>query len=145
MLRKFLATALVGLTALTTACRAEVKPSEPAVRTELKSIIEQQLAAFRADDYAAAYAFAHPGIQAQFAASEFAKMVRAQYPQIASSTGAEFLSIIDDGAKAAVAVKVTGTDGGTIEYQYLLELDGSDWRIAGVIETGTTDPAPVEI
>ncbi len=145
MHRHLFALSLALITALTTAGQAEVRPSTPEVKADLQRVIEQQLAAFRANDFATAYSFAHTGIQAQFPVSDFEKMVRAQYPRIADSTGATFLVVIDDGSKAAVEVRVTGADGKAAEYQYLLQREDDVWRISGVIEAGVADPTPVEI
>ncbi len=145
MRHPFLALSLACFATLTTACQAEVRPSDPAVKAALQSVIERQLTAFRADDYRAAYGFAHAGIKSQFPAEAFEAMVRAQYPQIANSTGARFLVAIDDGEKAAVSVEITGTDGQTIEYQYLLQRDSDTWRISGVIQSAPAEPTPIQI
>src|SRR6185369_2536882 len=52
-------------------------------RGAIRAVIEQQLAAFQRDDGEAAFAFASPGIRAQFQTAEtFMSMVRSGYPPV---------------------------------------------------------------
>src|SRR5215213_385052 len=55
-----------------------------------RAVIRQQLAAFRENDYSAAYRHAAPEIQEQFAVAEFRRMVRDGYPQLAHSRTISF-------------------------------------------------------
>src|SRR3954463_14324823 len=70
---------------------ASVDPAQPhrssdEVKKALSAVIEGQLAAFRADDYAKAYTFAAAEIQGMFSREKFEEMVKAGYPVIAHST-----------------------------------------------------------
>lgn len=111
---------------------AEAKPSKPDVKEKIQAVIRQQLEAFRKKDFVAAYQFAAPGIRQAFPVESFETMVRTNYPLIAESTDAVFGLTLDDGKRAAVLVRVVGKDKQSVSYQYLLELDGNAWKIAGV-------------
>ena len=120
------------LFAQTTLPAAELKASEMKMKETLHAVITQQLAAFRADDYKAAYVFADASIKEQFPLEAFEQMVRTGYPLIAKSTEAVFGLTLDNGDAAVVNVRVVGANKETLSYQYLLKRDGENWRIAGV-------------
>lgn len=113
----------------------EPAPSTEAMKKELAKVIEGQLAAFRADDYPRAYAFAAAGIKEMFNPAEFERMVRGAYPVIAHSVSAEYGLTFDSGEEAVVNVRVVGaTDGQTVEYLYTLSKENGEWKITGVSE-----------
>jgi len=112
----------------------EMNPSTPSMKETLHSVIRQQLEAFRRKDFDGAYKFAAKGIKDQFPATDFETMVRKGYPLIAESTDAVFGITLDDGERAVVSVRVIGKEKQSASFQYLLERNGSDWRIAGVFE-----------
>lgn len=97
-----------------------------------RAVIQQQLAAFRKNDYSAAYRHAAPEIQEQFAVADFRRMVREGYPQIAHSREASFGDARFRGEVVAVPVTVTGEDGVTAEVLYLMRRVAGQWRVAGV-------------
>ncbi len=134
---------LLGFATLGQPATAEVRPSSSGIRADLQMIVQQQLAAFRVDDYATAYGFAHPNIKRLYSAAKFETMVRREFPRIARSANAEFADAVDDGDKAAVAVTVTGADGLKTEYHYLLEKVSGEWKISAVIPT--SDESVVEV
>jgi len=109
------------------------KPSTDAMKQTLHAVIKSQLEAFRRGDFAAAYAFAAPGIREKFLLAAFTEMVSKSYPEIAASTEAVFGLTLDDGARAVVNVRVVGKDKASRRYQYSLERAGDDWRISGVV------------
>jgi hypothetical protein len=109
-------------------------PSSPAVKKELTTVIEGQLAAFRANDYRKAYTFASAEIQQLFPVAEFETMVRHGFPVIAESSTAEFGLALDTGDEAVVTVRVENTAKRSIAYQYHLKKEDGRWRIAGVTE-----------
>jgi hypothetical protein len=109
-----------------------MKPSDTKMKEALHAVITGQLAAFRADDFAGAYAFADPQIKEQFPLEAFERMVRTAYPAIAKSVSASFGLTFDNGDEAVVEVHVTGADGKPLAYHYLLRRDGERWRISGV-------------
>src|SRR5437868_7147292 len=102
----------------------EAKPSTPEMKEKLHTVIRGQLAAFRKDDFAAAYKFAAAGIRDQFPLAAFEAMVKTSYPEIAKNTDAVFGLTLDDGEKAVVNVRVVGAKEESVSYQYLLEKDG---------------------
>ena len=113
-----------------------------------------QLAAFRRDDWAAAYAFASSGIQAQFGAEAFRAMVTQGYAPIARSRTATVGRVEAlDGRHGLVEVRVEGENGETIDALYELVEEQGAWRVNGVVtrpvERGPTAsaragrPAPV--
>jgi len=109
-----------------------LKPSEMKTKDALHAVINGQLAAFRKDDYAAAYVFADQVIKNQFPVESFERMVRAGYPAIAHSTSAKCGLSFDNGDEAVVNVRVFSENHDPIDYQYTLHRDGQDWRITGV-------------
>jgi Domain of unknown function (DUF4864) len=116
------------------AVAGEMNPSAAPMKEKLHAVVRQQLEAFRRNDFAAAYKFAAKGIAEQFPLAEFEAMVRKGYPIIATSTDVVFGLTMDDGDRAVVSVRVIGKEKQSGTFQYLLERDGKDWRIAGVFE-----------
>ena len=116
------------------AAAAELSPSTAPMKEKLHSVIRQQLEAFRRNDFAGAYKFAAQGIKDQFPAAEFEAMVKKGYPLIAESTDVIFGITLDDGDRAVVNVQVIGKGKTSGMFQYLLERNGTEWRIAGVFE-----------
>jgi hypothetical protein len=103
---------------------------------EFQRIITAQIEAFRADDSAAAYSYAAPGIQRQFPTPEiFMDMVRDGYQPVYRPRSFTFgkvtdenlgrptqrVTIIDDNGKAWVAL-----------YAFEKQADGS-WKIIGCV------------
>jgi ABC-type transporter MlaC component len=116
-----------------------VDPAQPhrssdEVKKALSAVIEAQLAAFRAEDYAKAYTFAAAEIQGMFNRDQFEQMVKTGYPLIAHSTTAEFGLAIDSGDEAVVSVKVSNGEKKSVTYQYHLVKQKGAWRIGGVTE-----------
>jgi hypothetical protein len=112
----------------------EMSPSTDSMKETLQAVVRQQLEAFRRNDFSGAYKFAAKGIKDQFPLAEFETMVRKGYPLIAASTDAVFGLTLDDGDRAVVSVRVFGKEKLSASFQYLLERNGADWRIAGVFE-----------
>jgi hypothetical protein len=113
---------------------AVVAMAQGRIDLDAPEVVLRQLAAFRAGDYRAAYAFASPEIQARFDLEAFEKMVKAGYPQIARSVDAwvaEVRSAPD--AKLYVLVKIRGADGILVEALYEMVWDELGWRINGVV------------
>jgi ABC-type transporter MlaC component len=108
--------------------------SSDEVKKALSAVIEAQLAAFRAEDYAKAYTFAAAEIQGMFDKDQFERMVKTGYPVIAHSTAAEFGLAIDSGDEAVVSVKVSNGEKKSVTYQYHLIKQKGAWRISGVSE-----------
>ena len=123
-----------------------VDPAQPhrssdEVKKALSAVIEGQLAAFRAEDYAKAYTFAAAEIQGMFSKERFEEMVKTGYPVIAHSTTAELGLAIDSGDEAVVSVKVTNGEKKSVTYQYHLIKEKGAWRIGGVSEVQASSGA----
>ena len=100
----------------------------------IRSVINDQIAAFRADDLDAAYGHAAPGIQRLFPTPErFGTMVRRGYPMIWRPRAVEFFGLREERARIWQRVLITGPEGGlhVLDYE-MREIDGL-WRIGGVV------------
>jgi hypothetical protein len=108
----------------------------------IQGVIRQQLKAFSAEDYPAAYRHASKQIQSKFTPDEFKAMVRTGYPQIAKSLRAVFGEIrySDDRLHATAQVDVTGTDLVTVRARYRMVMEDGSWKIDGVILFDRTTP-----
>ena len=127
--------ALVLMLATATAADApKLKPSLDAVKKEITSVVESQLAAFRTNDFKTAYTFAASGIKEQFPLAAFEGMVKNGYPVIAQSQSATFGVTLDDGEQAVVNVVIKGKSGKLGRFQYILIREGKQWKITGVTE-----------
>jgi hypothetical protein len=115
--------------------------SRPEVRKEIVAVVEGQLAAFRANDYAQAYTFAARQLREQFTAKQFTVMIVRGYPVIAQNKRAECGLPMDDGSTATLVVEVFASEGRSGSYRYTLLKEAAGWRIAGVVENKprTTD------
>jgi hypothetical protein len=135
---------VVNLLLATLLVRAEesdtVRYSKPGVRKELVAVVDAQLAAFRASDFAGAYKLAAEPLRIQFSLKEFTAMVTRSYPLIAHNVRAEFGLPMDDGVNATVSVRVFGTGGKSADYRYVLSREAAVWRISGVLPQARPRP-----
>ncbi|MBM3539385.1 MAG: DUF4864 domain-containing protein [Alphaproteobacteria bacterium] len=103
-------------------------------REAIRTIIESQMAAFRRDDGAAAFAFATPGIQAMFGSPEnFIEMVRRGYAAVYRPRAVEFADIMGDAERPVQLVHLVGPDGEAVIAAYEMVRDGAGWRINGCV------------
>jgi len=109
-----------------------LRMSEPSVRQAITRVIASQLAAFRQEDYHAAYKYASSGLQTQMPLPAFEKMVRNNYGAMPKSRSEEFGLILDNGQEALVNVEVISESGHHVHYQYLMLQEKTGWRIGGV-------------
>jgi len=110
-----------------------MKATETKVKATIQSVITQQLAAFRAGDFKAAYVFADQGLKDVYPVEAFEKMVRTGYPLIAKNVSGRCGLTFDNGDEAVVNVRVFGTGEEAVDFQYALRREGEAWRITGVI------------
>ena len=98
-----------------------------------RDVISDQIAAFRAEDPASAFAFASPFIKDKFGTPErFGQMVREAYPMVWSPSEVTFLDARETGGKLWQEVLLRDADGrGWIAEYELVEVDGA-LRINGV-------------
>lgn len=105
-------------------------------RTTIRTVIESQMAAFRRDDGAAAFAFASPSIQAMFGTPEkFLDMVRQGYAPVYRPRSVAFEDLIaGDAGQPVQLVRVVGPDGETTIAAYqMTRLPDGTWRINGCV------------
>ena len=106
----------------------------------IRSVIERQLQAFRADDAPQAFSYASPAIQSIFKDPDtFMSMVRAGYQPVYRPREYEFRDLVALEGRWTQRVLVVGPDGVPVIAQYVMERqpDGS-WRIdACVFERST--------
>lgn len=109
----------------------------------IRTVIAQQIDAFRADDAEAAFAFAAPGIRARFGdADRFIAMVKAGYGPIYRAAQFTFGRIGGHHGVVLQQVDIVGESGERVQAIYAMEKqpDG-DWRIAGcqIVEPDGTE------
>lgn len=99
----------------------------------IESTINQQIEAFRADDFAQAFTFASPSIRNLFRTPEnFGAMVRNGYPMVWRPRSVTFGDLREVAGGLWQRVIVTDAAGGVHALDYLMvQVDGA-WRIAGV-------------
>jgi hypothetical protein len=102
-------------------------------RRAIRSVIEAQISAFRADDGERAFSFAAPSIRGIFlTADNFMAMVRRGYEPVYRPRDVRFGDLIDVEQTLVQKVIVTTPDGKQVLALYSMERqsDGS-WRISG--------------
>lgn len=130
--------ALVVMTLLAGATGRAAEPdmrlSSKKVRDEVRAVVEAQLAALRARDFAAAYDFAARAIRRQFDERVFALMIQRGYTPLLRSARTDLGVVRDDGEGVAqVSVTVFDAQNRSTVYRYWLVLEGEAWRISGVV------------
>lgn len=103
--------------------------------SSIRSVIEQQLQAFQADDGSRAFGFASPDIQRMFQSPDrFMAMVRQGYRPVYRPREVRFLDLIHLGGVPTQRVLVVGPDGKVVTAYYAMErqADGS-WKIDGCV------------
>lgn len=99
----------------------------------IRGVILDQIEAFLADDFAAAFTFASPAIRGIFGTPErFGAMVRNGYPMVWRPEAVEFGDLREIGGRLWQRVIVRDADGRlhALDYQMVPGEDG--WRINGV-------------
>jgi hypothetical protein len=114
----------------------------PAVdRQAIRTVIEQQIAAFRHDDGVAAFAFAAPRIREQFVTPDnFMRMVREGYQPVYRPREVSFGALAITEGRLVQRVLLVGPDGVPVTALYFMEQqpDGS-WKISGCVLTTSED------
>jgi hypothetical protein len=100
----------------------------------IRSTIERQIQAFRADDGVAAFAFADASIQSMFGSPErFMAMVREGYRMIYRPRSYAFGDAKPEGDVIAQIVEFDGLDGtSAVALYYMARQQDGSFRIAGV-------------
>lgn len=141
-LRRLLLAALVAAPAV--AAAPVPGPSLPAAEwTAIREVIGGQLAALKAGDGATAFAFASPGIRAQFGTpGNFLRMVRDGYAPLLAARHTAFLdgAVIDGATIQPVRLVLPDDTVRVALYQMQRQEDGQ-WRIAGCVIAPSTHQA----
>lgn len=111
----------------------------PAPR-ELYSVVNDQLAAFRAEDFPGAYRYAASAVQQKFTLQQFEAMIRHDYAQMAYARRVEFGAIDVHGSAAFVQVYLFAADGSGRSFLYSLAAEGGAWKIDGAQEVRVFPP-----
>ncbi len=128
----FAALALVaGL--LATPVAAQQSPISEKDRAAIRSIIQDQVDAFRRDDGEAAFGDASPMIRGLFGTADvFMGMVRQGYPMVYRPKAFDFAEIVMLNGAPTQKVHVVGPDGRRSTAFYpMMQLPDGSWRIDG--------------
>ena len=110
------------------------------VMEAVRYTISSQIDAFKQNDVKEAYTFAAPNIQAQFPSPDiFGLMVRNGYPIIWKPKSYKFTTFKDLGNRCIQRVLFQSYNGSLESYDYILEKNGSVWKIAGVLTIKSAD------
>jgi len=99
------------------------------------TVIEAQLKAFRADDYALAEKLQHSALRRGFrSTAQFRDMMKRSYPQVAAYKTVTFgaARCTPDGERLEIPATVVGQDGITVRMIYALVREEGAYRVAGV-------------
>lgn len=100
---------------------------------EIRAVISDQIAAFRADDVATAFGFASPSIRQMFGTPEnFGQMVRSGYPMVWRPADVRFSALVERDGRKVQSVMVTDGAGALHILDYEMIEGDSGWRINGV-------------
>jgi hypothetical protein len=96
-------------------------------------VISDQIAAFRADDFATAFSFASPNIKRLFGTSErFGEMVRSGYPMVWRPADVRFSDLQKRGGRTVQDVLVIDQAGAPHLLEYQMIETEAGWQIDGV-------------
>jgi len=104
-----------------------------APETEIRGVIERQITAFQADDFAAAFTHASPGIKGMFGSAErFGAMVRQGYPMVHRPDEVRYLGLRTESGRQVQRVMIRDAQGRVhfLDYE-MIEAEGG-WQINGV-------------
>lgn len=99
----------------------------------IRQVIEQQIAAFQANDAVAAFSQAAPGIQVQFGTAEnFVRMVEAAYPSVYRPRSVMFENLLEVEGLPAQQVMLMDQSGQLIRATYMMQQQlRGEWKISG--------------
>ena len=101
--------------------------------TDIRSVIDGQIAAFRADDFGAAFEFASPSIQGIFGNPDrFGAMVRQGYPMVHRPADLRYLALRQEGGRMIQRVMIRDGEGRVHMLDYEMVDTPEGWQINGV-------------
>lgn len=104
-----------------------------AQETDIRSVIGNQITAFQADDFGAAFGFASPTIKGMFGSPErFGAMVRQGYPMVHRPDEVRYLGLRQESGRQVQRVMIRDGQGRVhfLDYE-MIEAEGG-WQINGV-------------
>ena len=127
---------LLGLVFFASAVAAEpeMRLSPKKIRDEVRTVVQAQLGALQAGDFATAYEYAAAGLRRLYDERLFAAMIRRGYAPLLKPNQADLGVVRDDGENTAqVSVTVTDHANHSTLYRYWLVKEADVWRISGVV------------
>lgn len=107
-------------------------PAAPA-NNPIQAVIQNQITAFQADNFEAAFSYAAPNIQRAFGNSRrFAQMIVNSFPMVWRPAEVRYLKLTRSGPYALQRVMVTDQQNTLHILVYQLVPINQDWRISGV-------------
>jgi hypothetical protein len=101
--------------------------------TAIRTTIQNQMEAFRAEDAEAAFAFASPMIKGYFGTPErFGQMVRGGYPMIWAPSTVEYLGLRREQGRLLQRVLVRDAENAIFLFDYDMVATPDGWQINGV-------------
>lgn len=111
----------------------EPTPAPSTANNPIEAVIQNQISAFQADDFEAAFSYAAPNIQRAFGNSKrFAQMIVNRFPMVWRPAQVQYLKLTRSGSYALQRVMVTDQQNTLHLLVYQLEPVNEDWRIRGV-------------
>lgn len=115
------------------AAQPVLRYSDPETRREVRTVVEAQLAALRAGDWASAHGLTSAAFRSRVAPADFVRLFRRHYFVMLKSTRAEFGLIRDDGRMARVPVRIHA-GGESAAYVFTLVREPRGWRVWRIVE-----------
>lgn len=107
--------------------------AETNAEESIRMVIEDQMAAFQANDTDRAFEFASPAIRAMFADAErFSHMVQQGYPMVWRAQNVRYLGLREEGAHRVQRIMVRDASENIHFLDYRMIEDLGVWRIDGV-------------
>ncbi|MEM1388626.1 MAG: DUF4864 domain-containing protein [Pseudomonadota bacterium] len=104
-----------------------------AQQEDIRGVIDKQLQAFLADDFATAFTFASPSIKRMFGTAEnFGQMVKQGYPMVWRPADVQFLGLENRNGTQVQRVLITDGSGTLYGLDYFMIETEHGWQINGV-------------
>ena len=108
-------------------------PASADTKDDVTSVIQSQIDAFLADDFATAFTFAAPGIKRLFGDPDrFGLMVRQGYPMVWRPADVQFLELRTEPTGPVQRVLIQDQAGASHLLEYYMVETSDGWQISGV-------------
>ncbi len=124
---------MAHLARLIVLCMVVAFGAQAQTKDPVTGVIQSQIDAFLADDFATAFTYASPNIKSIFGSSErFGQMVRQGFPMVHRPAQVDFLDKVERGGRTFQTVQILDQRGDrhTLEYEMIPTETG--WQINGV-------------